>query len=177
MLRILVFICSLFAADAALAQPYAFRADKGNSPQTNVPNHQYGTISFGNVEFNQGEYYNVSNWTWCPPAGVVMMSTQISMYNDIAVTGNPSFTVKFFKNPTFDGSFITGGTDLPGGNGGPTLGWAQPPANIQATAIDVTDGTACYAPGIYASSASGNGDMTIDGNPSHVYFQGIAFPQ
>jgi hypothetical protein len=176
-MRILFAIMLLFVCNCANAQPYGFRADKGGSAQTNIPNAQYGVITFPNAEFNQGDYFSTSTWKWCPPAGLVIMSSQISLYNDIATTGNPGFTLKFFKNPVFNGSLISGGTDLPGGNGGPSLGWTYPPANMQAVAIDVANGSDCYAPGVYATSASGSGDMTMDGNPSHVYFQGIAFPQ
>lgn len=164
--RALALLAFLALSHGAFAQQ-AFYADKARVDQTGFPSNVYHQVTFSTVRFDTCSCYNATTGLWTPVAGPVIMSVQVFIASGGVATGNPTYVVKIIKN----GINTVAGDDNGNVAGvGPVGATPSAPAT-KVTAVDIANGADTYGVWLYAT---GNPTTTLDGNPAHTYFSGIA---
>jgi len=136
----------------------SFRATMNNSDQF-VNAGVYVKINFSYIDFQNGNYFNLSNRNWTPPAGVVLLHFQcfvrMSGYQQY------SFYVDIFKNGIEIAQFNAVGENP----AGPTRREVG-----SSTIVDIASGSDVYDARIFVNSPDGGG--VIAGDRTITYFVG-----
>ena len=138
---------------------YAFYAQRSQS-WTGYPGAGYVIVPFQTTRVNDGSYFDVASSKWWPPAGPVLLQAQLFISDSGGIPVNPSYVAKLIKNEWID---VCTGIGAAG-----SLWWT---VVIQLSCSDRAQ------PGDYyrlAVAVSSLGPWTLDGNPAHTYFSGVA---
>jgi len=140
------------------ATPVVFRATKGGTDQTGIPNSSFTAVTFGTVDINQGSFFASNAWT--PPAGAVNISLVLNSVATNMSAGN-LFIASVFKNGVrFKDGYgvcLSAGTQF----------------SVLVNFWDVASGTDVYS--VQANIANSS-TTAISGVTTLTYFSGIAFP-
>jgi hypothetical protein len=131
-----------------------FRASKGGTNQTGIPNQVYTKMSFGTEEYDQGARYDPAISRWTPPTGLVSLTASMVVNGAIAVGGVAA--VGIYKN----GVSLKSGIDVASSGGIVTA---------QVSVDDIASGTDYYEAFAYVSTG---GAAFIDGSAANTYFAG-----
>lgn len=131
-----------------------FRASKGGTSQTGIPNSTYTKISFPTEEYDQGARYDSAISRWTPPTGLVSLSASMVASGAIAVGGTISISI--YKN----GASLKQGVDVASSG---SL------ATAQISVDDIASGTDYYEAFAFVTTG---GAASIDGSAVNTYFTG-----
>lgn len=131
-----------------------FRADKNGTAQAGIVTATYTKVTFGNVFYNQGAYYDATNSKWTPPYGLMRMWATVLFSG--GVVDQSIYAVDIFKNgaSVAEGIMKASGSDLCA----VTVNWE-----------DIPGGTDYYEVFAYGAGA---GNKTITGTVTQTLWYG-----
>jgi hypothetical protein len=135
-------------------QPRAFRATKGGTAQTGIPNGltNFTKVTFTSEDYDLGDFYDAANSRWTPPSGLVHIHASLLTTN---VASNVQFSVIIYKN----------GAELKRGS----MNTAGAFSNTQVGLDDFATGTDSYE--VYTCS-NHNAAYSVVGDPLITFFEG-----
>ena len=145
----------------------AFKASKRGATsdnQTGLTHQNYTKVVFPQEFFDQGGYFDTTNSRWTPPAGLVLISSQVWLSSNVVSVGPANVVTKIWKN----GQATEIGTGIgfaPAGFTG--TGCCQVPGTY-----DMASGTDYYEAYQYGEYFNGTNVGIIDANPQHTWFSG-----
>lgn len=131
-----------------------FRADKNGTAQTGIVTATYTKVTFTNVFYNSGAYYDATNSKWTPPYGLMKMWATVLFSG--GVVDQSIYAVDIFKNGSSvaEGIAKASGSDL---------------CSVNVLWEDIPSGTDYYE--VFAYGA-GTGNKTITGTITQTLWYG-----
>lgn len=133
-----------------------FRAHKNGTDQSGVAYLTFTKVTFGTEAFDQGGYYDTATSKWTPPAGKVLVTTNITL--SAGMVDQQTLYGVIYKNGA---ALAQNNAHLSGTNA----------KGVSVSVIDSANGTDYYEAYVYVTTGTPP-PTTIDGLAIRTYFQG-----